>query len=376
VSTLHIVAVGARGGDSLGGRGGSGAQVAADVPVTGGATLYVDVGIGGGARGSGAGGNGGGESDVRTCSAAANCGTLGSGQDPRRVVAGGGGGAGAAGAGGSGGDAGTCPTGANGTAGSTSNGNNGGGGGGGNCSQGGPGGNGGLGRGTPGGKGGPAVGGAGGTSGQGAGGGGAGYFGGGGGGSDADPEAGNSGGGGGGSSFVEPGASNVSMTSASTGSSSVTISYAQPTSPTPTPTATPTAPAGKVTAQITGCSAQGDHVYACALQVRLEMPLPVDTVFSVDIGGAVFDNPSGGDRPEVSASPGCAYPPLPSPYLATGDRSQRELRELTRYRTSLVRERTAARNRIQKTLEGASIKLGDVASDVFGASGRGLAGCS
>jgi transposase len=52
------------------------------------------------------------------------------------------------------------------------------------------------------------------------------------------------------------------------------------------------------------------------------------------------------------------------------DRPQRELRELTRYRTSLVRERTAERNRIQKTLEGASIKLGDVASDVFGASGR------
>ncbi len=52
------------------------------------------------------------------------------------------------------------------------------------------------------------------------------------------------------------------------------------------------------------------------------------------------------------------------------DRAQRELRELTRYRTSLVRERTAERNRVQKTLEGASIKLGDVASDVFGASGR------
>lgn len=52
------------------------------------------------------------------------------------------------------------------------------------------------------------------------------------------------------------------------------------------------------------------------------------------------------------------------------ERPQRELRELTRYRTSLVRERTAERNRIQKTLEGAGIKLGAVASDVFGASGR------
>lgn len=52
------------------------------------------------------------------------------------------------------------------------------------------------------------------------------------------------------------------------------------------------------------------------------------------------------------------------------DLPQRELRELTRYRTTLIRERTAERNRIQKTLEGAGIKLGDVASDVFGASGR------
>jgi transposase len=52
------------------------------------------------------------------------------------------------------------------------------------------------------------------------------------------------------------------------------------------------------------------------------------------------------------------------------DRPQRELRELTRYRTSLIRERAAERNRIQKTLEGAGIKLGDVASDVLGMSGR------
>src|SRR5438552_16763337 len=52
------------------------------------------------------------------------------------------------------------------------------------------------------------------------------------------------------------------------------------------------------------------------------------------------------------------------------DRPHRELRELTRYRTTLVRERSAERSRIQKTLEGAGIKLGDVASDVLGASGR------
>jgi transposase len=52
------------------------------------------------------------------------------------------------------------------------------------------------------------------------------------------------------------------------------------------------------------------------------------------------------------------------------DRPQRELRELTRYRTSLIRERASEINRIQKTLEGANIKLGDVATDVVGLSGR------
>jgi transposase len=54
------------------------------------------------------------------------------------------------------------------------------------------------------------------------------------------------------------------------------------------------------------------------------------------------------------------------------DRPQRELRELTRYRTALVRERAREINRVQKTLEGANIKLGDVASNVLGASGRAM----
>lgn len=52
------------------------------------------------------------------------------------------------------------------------------------------------------------------------------------------------------------------------------------------------------------------------------------------------------------------------------DRPQRELRELTRYRTSFVRERTAEANRLQKTLEGANIKLASVATDILGKSGR------
>jgi len=49
---------------------------------------------------------------------------------------------------------------------------------------------------------------------------------------------------------------------------------------------------------------------------------------------------------------------------------QRELRELTRYRASLLRERAAEVNRIQKTLEGANIKLASVATDGLGVSGR------
>ncbi len=54
------------------------------------------------------------------------------------------------------------------------------------------------------------------------------------------------------------------------------------------------------------------------------------------------------------------------------DRGQREVRELTRYRISLVRERTAEANRLQKTLEGANIKLASVATDILGKSGRAM----
>jgi transposase len=52
------------------------------------------------------------------------------------------------------------------------------------------------------------------------------------------------------------------------------------------------------------------------------------------------------------------------------DRPQREVRELTRYRTSLVRERTAVANRLPKTRAGANIQLASVATDVLGKSGR------
>jgi transposase len=52
------------------------------------------------------------------------------------------------------------------------------------------------------------------------------------------------------------------------------------------------------------------------------------------------------------------------------DRAQRELRELTRYRTTLVRERAAEVNRLQKVLEGANIKLASVVTEITGVSGH------
>jgi transposase len=54
------------------------------------------------------------------------------------------------------------------------------------------------------------------------------------------------------------------------------------------------------------------------------------------------------------------------------ERAQRELRELVRYRRSLIRQRAQVVNRIQKVLEGANIKLSSVASNIMGASGRAM----
>ncbi len=48
----------------------------------------------------------------------------------------------------------------------------------------------------------------------------------------------------------------------------------------------------------------------------------------------------------------------------------RLLRDLTRYRVDLVTTRTAEKQRVEKLLEDAQIKLSVVASDIFGVSGR------
>ena len=54
------------------------------------------------------------------------------------------------------------------------------------------------------------------------------------------------------------------------------------------------------------------------------------------------------------------------------DRAQRELQELTRYRSRLGHERTAEVNRLQKTLEGANLKLASVVSDLTGVSATAM----
>src|SRR5438105_11142691 len=51
---------------------------------------------------------------------------------------------------------------------------------------------------------------------------------------------------------------------------------------------------------------------------------------------------------------------------------QREVRELTRYRTSLIEERSRTINRLQKMLEDTNIKLASVASDLMGRSARDM----
>ena len=50
----------------------------------------------------------------------------------------------------------------------------------------------------------------------------------------------------------------------------------------------------------------------------------------------------------------------------------RDLRDLVRYRKSLTDERVRAVNRLQKILESSNIKLGSVATDVMGVSGRAM----
>ena len=54
------------------------------------------------------------------------------------------------------------------------------------------------------------------------------------------------------------------------------------------------------------------------------------------------------------------------------DKDQRELRELVRYRKSLVGERNRELNRLQKMLEGANIKISGTIKDINGKSARNI----
>ena len=51
---------------------------------------------------------------------------------------------------------------------------------------------------------------------------------------------------------------------------------------------------------------------------------------------------------------------------------ERQQRELTRYRASLIQERSRTTQRLQKTLESANIKLSSVVSDMRGVSARAI----
>jgi transposase len=50
----------------------------------------------------------------------------------------------------------------------------------------------------------------------------------------------------------------------------------------------------------------------------------------------------------------------------------RQLRDLTRYRTTLSVERSREAQRLEKELEDAGIKLSSVATDILGVSGRAM----
>jgi hypothetical protein len=252
VTSLHVVAIGARGGGPNGATGGLGAQVSADLTVQRSQRLYVEVGGNGGSvtpptvgagsaggaggfNGGGAGGNGGaataptaggsggggggGASDVRTSPASS-----GLSPDPRLLMAAGGGGSapshgvgGAAGVAGTGGGASGARGGGAGTI-------SGGGAAGSAAKKATAGAAGAFGVGGPGGTGGAGAASA--NGGDGGGGGAGGYYGGGGGGGGS---AGNAAGGGGGSSFIAAGAVSPAIGADTTGApSSVTISWTIP----------------------------------------------------------------------------------------------------------------------------------------------------
>ena len=66
----------------------------------------------------------------------------------------------------------------------------------------------------------------------------------------------------------------------------------------------------------------------------------------------------------------CQHGLLKASYIP--DKDQRELRELVRYRKSLIEDRGRELNRLQKMLEGANIKISGTIRDISGMTGRNL----
>jgi hypothetical protein len=268
VTSIHVVAVGGSGGAGGSAAGGAAAQVTANLGVTPGQTLYVEVGgkgknseggggggfnggAAGGAGGSPIAGGGGGASDIRLLPGPSLS------PDSRMIVAGGGGGGG-----GTGTEAGGGAGGAAESAGETSpDGDEGGGAG--TQSAGGLGGIGVLGPGAEGERG---VGGAGGSScgpGGGGGGGGGGYFGGGGGGPGCEVLAG--GGGGGGSSLVPAGGSLALASLSASPEVQITYSLTPPSIAIAAPSNGAIYTQGQAATAVYSCTAhEGAGVTACA----------------------------------------------------------------------------------------------------------------
>lgn len=308
VYAVTVSAVGGKGGAG-GGAGAFGASVTATIPTLPGQTLYIEVagngvddssadvfGGGGlgtpnnGSNGSGSG-SGGGASDVRLCAIAAPGCALGTTQDSRLVVAGGGGGGGADsdGTGGGGGAAGSSPSGG-GTGSATASGSGG--------TGGNPGGNAGGGTGGPAGNGNnpPASAGGDGSAGQGGagvaldggfvsapgGGGGGGWYGGGGGGGgsrDAQGHVAGGGGGGAGASFAIAQATGVTVTTDTTGTPSVTLTY------------TPGVPAATVTPSTLAFATQPQTT------VGSPQPIAITNIGNapLDVKGFAFSGANPGD---------------------------------------------------------------------------------
>jgi len=274
VTSVHVVAVGGRGGSS-GGVGGAAAQASGNLTVTPGQTLYLEVGgngrsLGGGGFNGGAAGaaGGGGASDVRTVSH-----TAASSLEHRLLVASGGGGGGALGesapgTGGSAGSAGTAEGNGFCEGGGAGKSNEGGAGGGGD---------------ETGAKGALGVGGAGGVAVTNGGGGGGGLYGGGGGGACFSF----SGGGGGGGSSLVPAGGSLETALLST-SAEIQISYTPPSTTIPISSPGP-GPAAKSTPVISGVSESAKSWRESNALVRVSIAkkrAPVGTTFSFTLDQA------------------------------------------------------------------------------------------